>query len=533
VNVTTVDPGVDGITKTSAGDQTYGIRSVQTQEPSGFCGCGGIAFIDSFGDPIDNPVFVFNKGPRNGGMTISHEVGHSVGLFHDGLYNLPYHPGTGGSGGWGPIMGAPFGKKFTQWNPGDYDGATEFENDLLVITKPANGFGFRPDAVGDSIATATLLTRNGNLIFDWGIIEKTDDVDYWTFSTGDGQVTIEINPFGGTTANGGDPNLNVGATLYNSLGEVVATADPLNVGYAHFTNLYLTAGTYTIAIDGVAREGYHSEYGSLGFYFIDGTIVSPIDGDFDNDGDYDINDIDALVGNIAIGPADPDTFDLTGDGLVNLADRDTWLAEAGAANLPSGNPYLVADSNLDGTVDGQDFVTWNRFKFSPSGLWSRADFNADGFTDGMDFEEWNANKFMTSEQLRSGPTLNQRARFAGIEQDEEEFPARPFMHRATHAQTLGHHVTGEQHDEAFVSLAVVSAQHEQSVGQRGRTSLAGEVVEAGRIDAAHALPTRHVEVSDRFLTADRSKGDGHELIVRDLAVLLIEELFAGQSDSLL
>ena len=32
-------------------------------------------------------------------------------------------------------------------------------------------------------------------------------------------------------------------------------------------------------------------------------------------------------------------------------------------NLPSGNPYLLGDANLDGTVDGQDFLIWNSNKF--------------------------------------------------------------------------------------------------------------------------------------------------------------------------
>ena len=71
-------------------------------------------------------------------------------------------------------------------------------------------------------------------------------------------------------------------------------------------------------------------------------------------------------------------YDLTDDGLVNLADRDQWLADAGALNLTSGNPYLLGDSNLDGVVDGQDFIIWNGNKFTSTGKWSQADWNADG-----------------------------------------------------------------------------------------------------------------------------------------------------------
>ncbi len=45
--------------------------------------------------------------------------------------------------------------------------------------------------------------------------------------------------------------------------------------------------------------------------------------------------------------------DLTGDSIVNNADRDEWLALAGAEN-GFVEPLLVGDSNLDGTVDTSD-----------------------------------------------------------------------------------------------------------------------------------------------------------------------------------
>ena len=119
--------------------------------------------------------------------------------------------------------------------------------------------------------------------------------------------------------------------------------------------------------------------------------------DFDSDGDCDGDDIDALIENIAVGPADPGTYDLTGDGQVTIADRDEWLALAGAENLVSQNPYLLGDANLDGTVDGGDFLAWNTNKFTAGAAWTAGDFNADGTIDGGDFLIWNNNKFMTSD----------------------------------------------------------------------------------------------------------------------------------------
>ncbi|MEM8681748.1 MAG: choice-of-anchor Q domain-containing protein, partial [Planctomycetota bacterium] len=120
--------------------------------------------------------------------------------------------------------------------------------------------------------------------------------------------------------------------------------------------------------------------------------------DFNLDGDCDVDDIDAMIEAIAAATNDL-TFDLTDDGIVNLADRDQWLTDAGALNLISGNPYLLGDANLDGAVDGNDFIIWNDHKFSATGKWSEADWNADGLTDGVDFVIWNGDKFTSSDTL--------------------------------------------------------------------------------------------------------------------------------------
>ncbi len=119
------------------------------------------------------------------------------------------------------------------------------------------------------------------------------------------------------------------------------------------------------------------------------------DCDFDGDFACDLDDIDALVAAIAGGSTDL-LFDLTGDGQVTLADRDAWLVQAGAENLPSGGAYLVADANLDGFVDVSDFNIWNGNKFESTPAWSLGDFNADGSVDVSDFNLWNSNKFTAS-----------------------------------------------------------------------------------------------------------------------------------------
>ena len=143
VNVTTIDPGEDALINSGGNDQEWGIRSLATQATDGFGnGIGGVAFIGSFNWDEDAPAFTFNKGVRNGGMTHSHEIGHSLFLGHDGLNNQSYHPGSGtGSTAWGPIMGAPFGHNIVHWSQGEYDGSTNSQDDLEIITT-RNGFGY-------------------------------------------------------------------------------------------------------------------------------------------------------------------------------------------------------------------------------------------------------------------------------------------------------------------------------------------------------------------------------------------------------
>ncbi len=124
-------------------------------------------------------------------------------------------------------------------------------------------------------------------------------------------------------------------------------------------------------------------------------ITVSSDCDFDTNGVCNIVDLDSLVTAI-VSMSNDSEFDLTDDGLVNGADRDAWLAQAGSENLPSGNPYLLGDVNLDGAVDGSDFNTWNGHKFTSTGAWSMGDFNVDGATDGADFNLWNLNKFTSA-----------------------------------------------------------------------------------------------------------------------------------------
>ena len=96
VDVTTEFPGQAAITRSDSGDAFYGTRALISpahRALSQICGggCGGIAFFDVFDEPAAHASvqpWIFRPGLGNDTKAIaeavSHEVGHNLGLDHDG-----------------------------------------------------------------------------------------------------------------------------------------------------------------------------------------------------------------------------------------------------------------------------------------------------------------------------------------------------------------------------------------------------------------------------------------------------------------
>ena len=110
------------------------------------------------------------------------------------------------------------------------------------------------------------------------------------------------------------------------------------------------------------------------------TLANAQSGDINQDGTWDCLDVDALSAEIAAGTNNA-AFDLSQDGIVDASDLDAWLSEAGSMN---GTTYLGGDANLDGAVNGSDFLIWNQFSFMAGNGWCGGDFNGDGVTDVAD-----------------------------------------------------------------------------------------------------------------------------------------------------
>lgn len=202
----------------------------------------------------DSPLYVFSGllgAPANVAGVISHELGHSLGLSHDGTKSTEYYPG---SGGWAPIMGAPF-KTLTQWSAGTYSGATNPQDDLAVI---AATLGLRPDDVGDSFATAAAMLSGQTKT---GVVGTRADVDAFKFTSSAGSVTVSL----ASVQNG---NLYAQMSLYDEAGRLLARG----VGTAATLTASVPGGTYYVAIDGVAGLA-PDDYGSLGQYRLTATAA--------------------------------------------------------------------------------------------------------------------------------------------------------------------------------------------------------------------------------------------------------------------
>jgi hypothetical protein len=115
-----------------------------------------------------------------------------------------------------------------------------------------------------------------------------------------------------------------------------------------------------------------------------GVISASLSGDFDLDGDLDLDDIEGLHAVIVAGNNNQ-AYDVTDDGQVTFEDLVEWVE-----NLKG---TLMADANLDGFVDGSDFNRWNDHKFTFAAGWFAGDFNANGAVDASDFNFWTSNRF--------------------------------------------------------------------------------------------------------------------------------------------
>lgn len=274
-------------------------------------GSGGVAMLSSFQSSGTTPCWAFN-GASNldanthlAAMTISHEFGHTFGLWHDGL--LPADPNSNDVGayyqghltpvgGWGPIMGAPFPvdsryifpiRPIVQWSQGDYEGTNASsvnifthgnnpQNDLAIIAGPLNQVGYNADDFADSAVGASVIpqspSNSGTILLTNGLIHTDNDADVFQINLLAGmlQVVASNAPI--------SPTLKLRLALINPDQMTTNTiSDPVNRMTASIST-NLPDGIYYLRVEGVGTttntnttNGFIG-YGSIGQYTLSGSF---------------------------------------------------------------------------------------------------------------------------------------------------------------------------------------------------------------------------------------------------------------------
>jgi len=98
-------------------------------------------------------------------------------------------------------------------------------------------------------------------------------------------------------------------------------------------------------------------------------------------------------------PTQPTQAQYLNVGIANYKDgssstfgkRNTWSQGSGHQGLVNLRNWLIAgDANLDGVVDGADYVLWRK-NANASGGWREGDFSGNGVVDSADLDIWRAN----------------------------------------------------------------------------------------------------------------------------------------------
>ncbi len=327
VDVTTEEPTIDQLIKSSADDEIYGKRVVfdpRTGEDKWYVGAGGVSGLGAFGFRADRPAFIFGETTDNVACQATHEVSHTLGLVHDGgdviipVGSEVYDPDTGKmvvvekeytikseyySGQkvslncfWYPVMGgvptSDGADYINQFSNGNYDSATNNEDDFAVITgeigareenvvvfpeslypegKEEGFWKIRllPDDVGNEVLSSTPYTGKRMALI------SPDDVDVFSFSAKAGKATIKVSPEYEGSSYGS--SLDAKVELLDASGNVLATSEnPLqgDVDDGEFRKAELEYalpqdGVYYIRVSGTYHEVRgcaKSAYGSVGPY---------------------------------------------------------------------------------------------------------------------------------------------------------------------------------------------------------------------------------------------------------------------------
>lgn len=253
-------------------------RVVLTPTTTAAPGAGGVAYIGSFNWTGDTPCWAFYSSGKNAAEVVAHEVGHTVGLSHDtqdppGGPHVEYYAGQGsGETGWAPIMGVGYYQNVSQWSKGEYTNASQFQDDIAIISGNNNNVAYRADDTGAMLGTSRYLEiYSATSAGAQGVIETTGDTDAFQFTTSGGPVSLRADPVGVS------PDLAIQVTLFDASDVMIASNNPQTTLWGSIITT-VAAGTYTFRVTGAGRNnpvntGF-SPYASLGYYSVTGSVAN-------------------------------------------------------------------------------------------------------------------------------------------------------------------------------------------------------------------------------------------------------------------
>ncbi|KNC55220.1 uncharacterized protein AMSG_10847 [Thecamonas trahens ATCC 50062] len=245
---------------------------------------GGVAHMYAFPDSdYWQPTWIFasnlDMDVQHIASAAAHELGHQLGLFHDGRTGLgEYYPGHGiGATSWAPIMGLPYGASITQWSDGDYFGATNTQDDVYDVAW-LNAVDPVPDDVPDSPAQALALDTTSiqaGAVLASGVISNRNDADaFLVVVEHAGPFALDVTTLSQELPGMG--NLDVRAELYDAndgytLIHVSDSPDVVTARVQAQATSY--AKNWVVVVRGTgwghpasANTTGYSNYGSLGAY---------------------------------------------------------------------------------------------------------------------------------------------------------------------------------------------------------------------------------------------------------------------------
>lgn len=230
-------------------------------------GWKGVAYVGSYGSGSATLIDVDINPPASDASVdarvASHEVGHSLGLSHDGGGGDPYYSGHGE---YVPIMGSG-SRHVTHWSIGEFSSANNHEDDIAIINQT---LGAAEDDI--KVERELLYESNGavNETKNNGTITTRNDKDLFRFEMENGG---SINITAATTISWS--NLDIKLRLLDANKNEISSNNIVGSRSANISTNLPSAGTYYLEVDGDGELNVNtgwSDYSSLGYYEISGSI---------------------------------------------------------------------------------------------------------------------------------------------------------------------------------------------------------------------------------------------------------------------